>query len=604
MNSFYHAAEQVFDWIISNSLYASVLILVILIFRLLLHQKIPANILYVTGIVIILKLLIPYTPEVSWGLLHFPPATPSGKITQADIPELSVFTHQEPTASNLQQSTPAISKTGKIPEFDLKILLVWVWLTTAIGTFSLPVVQSVRFSGRLRNAPLLQSSLHLKIFEECKETLNVKQDVQLVELEDWKTPAIYGIWRPHLLLPAGLKETVSEDEFRMILLHELIHLKKHDIIWNWVVILLNSIYWFNPLVWISMNQFNSDREVLCDLLVLEKLGSSQKLSYGNLLIKLSEKTSTMNLFPNLVPRFFSKKQITRRITVITNTVRPKKPVIILTVVTLMGIIAACFTKAEQAYAKNSSVTTENSESKVNTLGFTPTTSIQVEQREKRKEDLLRYINELKDEISRHDMAISGLEMSMEGHEADHLHDLGIYNAKDLQDPALTQFIRELQQQIAQAKLEVDQIESQVTMLTVILESGQKSSLLTVLKDDVITSLIKEHSAVEQALAIARTSFSSNHPEIIKLNKRLEIIDSQIERHMQGTVLGVNIRQQAKQNEIKQMHERMEVERLRLKEIAKRSKKYLGYLDKIDEHKTMKKALTLKLVESQTTLMEL
>ena len=54
----------------------------------------------------------------------------------------------------------------------------------------------------------------------------------------------------------------------MVLLHELAHLKRHDLAVNWLLGLLQSVHWFNPALWLVFRRVRADREVACDELVL------------------------------------------------------------------------------------------------------------------------------------------------------------------------------------------------------------------------------------------------------------------------------------------------------------------------------------------------
>ena len=54
-----------------------------------------------------------------------------------------------------------------------------------------------------------------------------------------KTPALFGIWRPCLIVPAEMLRGLDRRELRLIFLHELIHLKNGDIAANWLMILVS-----------------------------------------------------------------------------------------------------------------------------------------------------------------------------------------------------------------------------------------------------------------------------------------------------------------------------------------------------------------------------
>jgi hypothetical protein len=83
------------------------------------------------------------------------------------------------------------------------------------------------------------------------------------------------------------------DELRHILLHELAHLKRHDVAINWLASLLQAIHWFNPVIWLAMARLRNDRELAADELVLSLTAGEAppRDAYGNTLVKLLQTLS-------------------------------------------------------------------------------------------------------------------------------------------------------------------------------------------------------------------------------------------------------------------------------------------------------------------------
>jgi uncharacterized protein (TIGR03435 family) len=103
---------------------------------------------------------------------------------------------------------------------------------------------------------------------------------------------------------------------RCIFLHELAHLKRCDIWISWIVALLQSLHWFNPLVWWAFIRIRADRESACDALVLSYLRDEESDRYGRALINLLERFSQTQHLPAVAGIFESKVQLKRRLTMI------------------------------------------------------------------------------------------------------------------------------------------------------------------------------------------------------------------------------------------------------------------------------------------------
>ena len=146
--------------------------------------------------------------------------------------------------------------------------------------------------------------------------MGIRTVLGVVLTERIMTPALFGFIRPRLLLPNRILETLSLEDMRYIFLHELAHLKRHDILFGWVAALLQALHWFNPLVWLAFRRMRMDRELACDALALSSLRSEKVQAYGRTIVNLLERFSQPRRLPALAGILESKSHLKRRITMI------------------------------------------------------------------------------------------------------------------------------------------------------------------------------------------------------------------------------------------------------------------------------------------------
>src|SRR4029077_14707038 len=103
-----------------------------------------------------------------------------------------------------------------------------------------------------------------------------------------------------LLLPLSVLRDFDRRELRLIFLHELAHLRRNDVLTNWLVAILQIIHWFNPLLWLAFARLRADRELACDELVLSVTQQQERRVYGQTMIKLLQTLSRGTVLPGMV----------------------------------------------------------------------------------------------------------------------------------------------------------------------------------------------------------------------------------------------------------------------------------------------------------------
>ena len=95
------------------------------------------------------------------------------------------------------------------------------------------------------------------------------------------SPAVYGVLRPRIILPASWRNR----DIELILLHEETHIRRADNLWRMLAFYLAATHWFNPLCWVFLKAFLADLELACDECVLLKLGDGRAKEYARSLLE-------------------------------------------------------------------------------------------------------------------------------------------------------------------------------------------------------------------------------------------------------------------------------------------------------------------------------
>ncbi len=101
--------------------------------------------------------------------------------------------------------------------------------------------------------------------------------------DDIETPFILGMFRPKIYVPSSL----DEKTLPYVLEHEKAHLKRLDHLWKPLGFLILSVYWFNPLCWLSYILFSRDIEMACDERVIRRMEKAHTAAYSQALLDCS-----------------------------------------------------------------------------------------------------------------------------------------------------------------------------------------------------------------------------------------------------------------------------------------------------------------------------
>ena len=97
-------------------------------------------------------------------------------------------------------------------------------------------------------------------------------------------PALVGVLRPKVILPADFRLRYTRLERLLILSHERTHLRRGDARWNALVALMRCLFWFNPLVHGAARYFRFDQELACDAAVLQARRGARR-PYASAMLK-------------------------------------------------------------------------------------------------------------------------------------------------------------------------------------------------------------------------------------------------------------------------------------------------------------------------------
>jgi len=329
--------------VIHAALWGALLVAVPLLLNLLFRRWLTARqLVFVWGIVL-LRLLLPVAPSSAFSLQNLARLMDRMQANAVRIHDDGTQEELGPlTGSELAALGPS-SETGirvgmdivKVPtarelaegelefttaETPLFTMLSGAWLTIAVAYLLWTVVIYRLFVRKLAQYPPCEDGRIHRLWKECCERAGTRRQVPIVMTSgDLRQPAVLGVFRPKLLLPGEVQD-LRDDELRMIMLHELGHLRYRDVATNWLLAILRAFYWWNPVCWLATARIQSLQEQACDAFAIQRMPGGTTREYGELLLslaagsrgpggRLSPPASILGLFPMI----FRKRAMANRI---------------------------------------------------------------------------------------------------------------------------------------------------------------------------------------------------------------------------------------------------------------------------------------------------
>lgn len=289
-----------FRWVLNSTLEGSAVVLIVLAVLGVFRHRLHLRVRHLLWIIVLVRLLLPVFPsspvsifqagrlELAQFLPPIHPSRESADMRQAPGPVDYTGALQsqdnkqavEPVpveeASHLLLPAASVNEPGMA--FKIGALL---WSAGAAALLSAMAVRALRMNMRYKNLQPVSDPAMTAVVEECKQKLQINRRVKLVTgRQPAAGPHIYGLLRPHIYIPETLCRELSAAQLTHIVMHELAHFKRKDMLWNLLGGMALAVHWFNPLVWLAMKRMKADCELACDACALDALGEGQAIPYG------------------------------------------------------------------------------------------------------------------------------------------------------------------------------------------------------------------------------------------------------------------------------------------------------------------------------------
>lgn len=280
--------------VLSLSLSGTFLILLLFLLQSLCRERLSKRWQYYIWLVAVVRLLFPFAPETNLMTTFFqgidraaqqsdllsPDARQSGIVDTTQADEMSAGQ----TDLHSERTDPTESSgdlTGNIVPTVWKN--VWlIWPVTALILFIRKITVYQDFVKYIRAGCVEVANIDLlERFGKLVERKRINTAVELYTNTLISSPMLIGFFRPCIVLPTV---DLPPEDFDYTILHELIHFKRRDMFYKWLIQFTVCVHWFNPFVYLMSKEIGRMCELSCDEAVIRKLDAQGRRAYGDTLL--------------------------------------------------------------------------------------------------------------------------------------------------------------------------------------------------------------------------------------------------------------------------------------------------------------------------------
>lgn len=264
------------DYLLVMTIAGSTMTATAWILRRLLKDRISAKLYYLLVKAAVLYYLIPLPFLKKWY----------GEVIYIIVPEGQMESVEMEIAQvSLRWTNYVVRADGKtyVNSFmQIQIAAVLIWVLVA-GL--LMIERMVDYGKKVRRiAGYVDTKMeerHEAVLANLKSRYGINRRVLLYQGENGKPSMTFGVLRPVILCGRDIESREAE----LVLCHELVHIRRLDAVWKMIVQFMKFLYWWNPIVWLLLDEFDRVCEISCDEVAIRERAEEERKLYGLLLIK-------------------------------------------------------------------------------------------------------------------------------------------------------------------------------------------------------------------------------------------------------------------------------------------------------------------------------
>lgn len=191
------------------------------------------------------------------------------------------------TVQNIYVSTSAEASHSAVGFLTSVDVVVEKYMPAVVGLWAIGFVFfAIRLSAgflytcKIRSTGVPVRGRWEEFIASAASKLGIEKFILLAESATITGPMVIGYFKPVILIPMGMMSGLTTEQLETVIMHELAHIRRHDYIVNFIQSVVETIFFFNPFVWVLSRMIRREREYCCDDVVVQTHGGKKAYAYA------------------------------------------------------------------------------------------------------------------------------------------------------------------------------------------------------------------------------------------------------------------------------------------------------------------------------------
>lgn len=269
------------------SIIATVIGGVILVLRKVLRKRISPNANYMLWLVFMVALLFPIAVPSRISIYNYIDISDVKYVSNEKINTMiKLWKRIDAENDNKQNIIKSINTNNKkISRNHIKTIISFIWLAMFINQLTRKL-KSYFAMNKLTGNEIVTDERVVSLFETCKKELKIKKNIKLTRQDITDMPSTIGVFNVKILISKSFLE-LDDTSITNVFMHELSHYKRKDNVINFMILIIKSLHWFNPLLGKMFKYMRYEMELATDEIAVSKMNVKQRVDYCQSMVRFS-----------------------------------------------------------------------------------------------------------------------------------------------------------------------------------------------------------------------------------------------------------------------------------------------------------------------------